>query len=526
MKRIYVFLVMSILLGPFFAFGQSESGLIPAAPALYRSFSEALMSLTTLEEDIPAEIDLTNLLVPRNQGLLGSCASFSVAAELTRWERLRHGWEVGLSRTYFSPLYLYSQIDPGFDRGSSYFDNLELLVNKGCSLWSSFPYVSDISLTPPPNAHREAAKFKIAEWRRLPAIDVDIFRLWLARGFGILVTLKVDSGFFSYRSGIYRHSAASGENDFSYHGVLIMGYSDAERAFTVINSYGENWGDHGGFFRIGYDDLHTLIREAFVLIPKEQLPDVNPPVRVEAGRGTSRSGIRISWLPNGADEYEIWRLGNNESYHSLGKTTEASFTDRTVPDGRHYYYFASAHKDSMMSELSLAAEGWTAKDAVPGIPGRFNVHQNGAMVFCSWDPVENASAYRIYCWDEEHEAFVLAGETAAASWRGPLPKCRGTTINYFVTAVNEDGESLPSFLSSLILPPHEGGNSGGRGGNGGRSAYYTGNFYTTNVVEFYRLERRFKANFRNLMAQYHTNFGRMQNNFRKNFQNLINGGRR
>jgi hypothetical protein len=325
------------------AFGQ-KVGLRPAAPALYRSFPEAVASLTTVEEELPAEVQLSSLLLPRNQQSLGACASFATVAEMTRWERLRNGWQVGLNRTYFSPLFLYSQIDPGFDRGSSFFDNLQLLIEKGAPLWATFPYVPDISLIPPPNAYREAAKFKIEEWRRLPSIDTDTFRLWLAKGFGIMATFRVDTGFFSYKSGIYRHSPGSGENDFGFHGATILDYSDHDRTFTVINSYGPGWGQNQGFFHISYDDVSALIPEAYIMIPKSHLPDVNPPVRVEAGRGAYKSKIKIFWDPNGADEYEIWRLGDNESYTSLGKTAAASFTDQHVSTRQHYYYFVSTHK--------------------------------------------------------------------------------------------------------------------------------------------------------------------------------------
>jgi hypothetical protein len=177
-----------------------------------------------------------------------------------------------------------------------------------------------------------------------------------------------------------------------------------------------------------------------------------------------------------------------------------------------------------ISELSLAAEGWTAEDATPGIPGHFEVRQDGAVVFCTWDHVENSSAYRIYRWDEGREAFVLAGETTDTSWLGPPPDFRGTTVNYFVTTVNEDGESLPSVLGTLVLDPYRKKDSGGGNDKGGRS--YTGGFYSMNTAAFYRLERRYKDNFRKMTARYRNNFETTQNRYRRNFYKLMNGGKK
>jgi hypothetical protein len=120
MKKSFFFFFAVTLLGRGFAFAQ-RAELIPAAPALYRSFSEAILSLAAVDGELPAEVDLGVLLLPRNQ---------------------------------------------------------------------------------------------------------------------------VNAGFAAYKGGEpYRHSDVSGKDDFSYHCAPILGYSDGEKTFRVIGSYGSGWGE-------------------------------------------------------------------------------------------------------------------------------------------------------------------------------------------------------------------------------------------------------------------------------------------
>jgi fibronectin type 3 domain-containing protein len=501
------------------------------------------MSIQNLPEDLPARLDIgSKTLIPRSQGSLGACASWTVATELTRYERIRNRWPVGKNSSFFSPLYLYNQVNGGKNQGSSFYHNLTLLADQGCSLYITFPYVLDPYIQPGQSARREAARYRINEWQILPEISADIFRLWLAKGHGIMATFLIYENFDGYKGGVYRQQGRRGTLRDGvrqeYHGCLIIGYDDRERTFKAVNSWGTGWGE-GGFFRFSYDDLPRLVAEAYVLIPKDNLPsNPTPPSKVEAGRGSNRKKIIISWAPNGADEYEVWRLGEEESYNSLGRTSAAFFEDSKVQDNKHYFYYVTAHKNELMSELSLAAEGWTSQTAqAPGVPGRFRAERQGDMVAARWDRVENADSYAVYRWDEKSQVFILAGETRETNWKEPLPDYAGSSaVSYFATAKNASGESLPSEISEVLFEYYEQEEESGKaddqehGDNQEETdddpPAYKGSFYKFPARTFYELEKRFKEDFLKLRSDQNRNFVKLQQDQRQKWQDLRDKFRR
>jgi hypothetical protein len=499
------------------AFGQGND-LLPTPELLYAAMPQAVMPLQNLEGDIPSRIDLGGTIIPRGQGALGACASFACAAELTRTIRLRNNWPIGQNRTFFSPSYLYNQASGGRDMGSSFPSNLDIMTTQGCALYTTFPYTLDVTAQPGPSARREAARYRISQWQRLPGVDLDLFKVWLAKGFGILASLQLFDDFYGYEGGIYHPTdqpRVDQDSRFRYHGVLIVGYDDEKKAIRLCNSWSTTWGD-GGFMYVAYDAIESLIRESYILIPPAELPEVAIPSKLEAGRGACRKKIPLTWEdPYDADYYEIFRLeeGAGENYQSLGRTRDRTFEDADVEPGQVYFYMVAAHRGDYMSELSLAAEGWVSHEAAPGIPGRFRAALSNNHVTASWDPVENAVSYNLYFYDTRREEFVLAGETTGTRWYGPIPQYgESPSVNFMVTAENEDGESMPSNLATLVpyrfqpkktveVPDEE------------DKTYrtYRGSFYQFPFQKFYRLQEQLHKNFIRLQT-------RLDNNFRNRYQ--------
>lgn len=63
----------------------------------------------------------------------------------------------------------------------------------------------------------------------------------------IAAYMEVYSDFYNYRSGVYERTAGSVYK--GGHGIVIVGYNDAEHYWICKNSWGPSWGE-SGFFRI------------------------------------------------------------------------------------------------------------------------------------------------------------------------------------------------------------------------------------------------------------------------------------
>lgn len=525
MKRhCFLFLLLAAVLAGIPA---EEKGLnlIPVPAKLQISLPSAVISAADNGFDLPAKVDIgSKFLLPRSQGGLGSCASWAVASELTRFERIRNNWPVGKNISFFSPLYLYNQVNGGQDRGSSLYNNLNILINQGCATWALFPYIEDYRIQPSVSARREAARYKVAEFKSLP-VDLDSIRLALSKGYGIITSFHVYENFDNYSGGIYKPDGPSGVERkgerFSYHGMLIIGYDDVKRHIMALNSWGEYWGEKG-FLKFSYDDLNTLVSECYIMIPRNSLPmEALPPSRVQAGKGSNRSKVVIIWEKNGADEYEVFRLNENEIYISIGKTVNNQFEDAAVTPNQHYFYFVSSHKGEYMSELSLATEGWSNDKAVepPGIPPGFTVSRQGDYIVTRWQAAENADSYQVFVFNDALSEYVMAGETTGTVFQMPLPKkLNSPVMTFFVLAKNVNGQSLPSEPAALTLEGWKKQND-----NEEREdryyEIYKGAFYNFPLQRFKDIEKRAMEYFKAQKSQAADHFRNQRNIFINRLRN-------
>ena len=100
--------------------------------------------------------------------------------------------------------------------------------------------------------------------------ETDIMQEILASG-PVQATMRVYQDFFSYESGVYRHSDIAEHYDSGYHSVRIIGWGEepsSHRApplkyWLVVNSWGRQWGEDG-LFRIQKGTNECDI-EAYVL---------------------------------------------------------------------------------------------------------------------------------------------------------------------------------------------------------------------------------------------------------------------
>lgn len=99
--------------------------------------------------------------------------------------------------------------------------------------------------------------------------ETDIMQEILTSG-PVQATMRVYQDFFSYESGVYKHTATAELYDSGYHSVRIIGWGEEPSAYhrptkywLVVNSWGRQWGEDG-LFRIERGTNECEI-ESFVL---------------------------------------------------------------------------------------------------------------------------------------------------------------------------------------------------------------------------------------------------------------------
>ncbi len=213
----------------------------PATPGVTAEGRALIDSVTA-----PNAVDLSAWVPPvGNQGSVGSCVSWATGYYARYWLRNRALGE----KTLFAPMYLYSQIAQGVDRGSSFPGNFNILVSQGIaprSVYTQGDY--DYTTQPTPAQRTAAAPYRATSYARLfsgtgtgaqAAIQAAI-----ASGQPVMLGIPVYPEFDHANSADPLVDVPKpGETSRGGHGVFAPKYDEV--GVWIENSWGTGWGAAG-----------------------------------------------------------------------------------------------------------------------------------------------------------------------------------------------------------------------------------------------------------------------------------------
>jgi C1A family cysteine protease len=206
---------------------------------------------------LPPRVDLRRLCPPPfDQGNLGSCTANAVAAALMVDLRKQRRLMEPLSRLF---IYYHERVLEGTvrsDAGAQARDGMKVVAKLGVCTEGHWRYTPrNFRKEPPAKAYLNAIDCRIAAYHRI-SYDLRAMKTCLASGYPFVFGFTVYDSFEGNevaRTGTVqlpkRHERTVGG-----HSVLAVGYDDALRRFTALNSWGAHWGRRG-YFTIPYDYL-------------------------------------------------------------------------------------------------------------------------------------------------------------------------------------------------------------------------------------------------------------------------------
>jgi C1A family cysteine protease len=210
-------------------------------------FSEVMQVPLTL----PMKVDIREKLTPiRDQGNLGSCTGFGIAAALEALDPP--------PKAIMSPLFIYYRARAilgtvNEDSGGVIRDCIKSCAEKGTCYEACWPYnISKFKVTPPGDCYWQAEKHQILSYYRINTLRE--MKVCLAAGFGFVFGFAVYGSMYSTRTietGIIPMPKTY-ENYEGGHCVFGCGYDDNTERIMIRNSWGSDIGDNG-YFYLPYD---------------------------------------------------------------------------------------------------------------------------------------------------------------------------------------------------------------------------------------------------------------------------------
>jgi len=284
--KILLFLIFIVSTFPVMA-GNSGHGMglllrNPAKDPRARQVKTLAEVQSVKDEELPAAYDNTEYLPPvDSQGGQGSCVAWAIGYYMrAEMENLAMGRtdpaQKALNCNRFSPAFLYNMIHVSGDNGAYYSDAFQVLATLGCSSWEALPYTDgDYSQWPSETAFMESMRYRTSAdgddyyWEKiLGNSNIEDIKSLIVAGTAPIVSIYVYPPYNSLNENNDDYTIADGYSGElgGGHAQCIVGYddnhesSDGMGAFLVVNSWGENWGNHGfywlSYYAVKYHDTN------------------------------------------------------------------------------------------------------------------------------------------------------------------------------------------------------------------------------------------------------------------------------
>ncbi len=269
--------------------GEVESSLAAHAASTLAAAPNA-----ALAGDLPVSVDNSQLrFFPpiRNQGSLGSCASFASTyvqmSYMTAFQRNLDIRDPADNTNKYSPKWSYNMLNDGTNDGSSLIQNYALLNKHGAATWAEFPYDTNYlawCLNPAVWRNALGVRTKATQYVReaSTAIGIELTKELLTDGYVVVFGTYIDSWIFKPAQddpSTTADDAAVGRSVAFWtnglegsHAMTIVGYNDAiwtdinsngiidpgeKGAFRIANTWGTGFYE-GGFTWLAYDALKSV----------------------------------------------------------------------------------------------------------------------------------------------------------------------------------------------------------------------------------------------------------------------------
>ena len=180
-----------------------------------------------------------------DQGALGSCTANALVG----------AFQAAAPDFYGSRLFLYynervAEGSVAYDAGATLYDGVASMIKYGVCPESDWPYVvSKFAAKPTTNCYTDALLHRVVTAANVPQNLISM-KASINAGYPFVIGFTVFSSFETAQvaaTGIVPMPSLS-EQVLGGHAVLVVGYNDATQRWTVRNSWGTNWGDHGYFY--------------------------------------------------------------------------------------------------------------------------------------------------------------------------------------------------------------------------------------------------------------------------------------
>lgn len=209
---------------------------------------------TPLTKDIITKIDLRPNCPPvYDQGNLGSCVSngtsFGVQYDQKKYN-MTHQFNPSRLYIYYNTRVIEGTVNE--DSGTTIRNALVSLNKQGACPETIWPYtISKYSTKPSTQSYQSGAQHLVSSYSRV-VFDLVSMKQCLIDGFPFVFGILLYSQFESVGINGLVSSPTGSDTMLGGHCMACVGFDDLTRRFTVRNSWGSTWGDHG-YCYIPYD---------------------------------------------------------------------------------------------------------------------------------------------------------------------------------------------------------------------------------------------------------------------------------
>lgn len=214
--------------------------------------------------NLPASYSLKSLVQEvYNQGSEGSCTANAFCGAYKMLEPDK-SFNPSRAYVYWKERLIEDGNNPSRvqDSGADVQDGIDWVCKNGVCSEQLWPYnVQNVDKEPPKECDIEAEKHKLGGSKSIP-LDLNQIKTTISSGRPVLIAIGVYSSFegeFTRLTGVVQMPSCVNYGDsqdpidpfVGGHEMLIVGYNDNIQYFTVLNSWGPEWGQ-GGFCYIPY----------------------------------------------------------------------------------------------------------------------------------------------------------------------------------------------------------------------------------------------------------------------------------